>query len=140
MTGNLEGRVAIVTGSGRGIGRGIAVELAREGAKVVVASRSQGSIDATLALVADAGGTAVGHVCDVGEHGDIIATVERAVSTFGGLDILINNAQAFGTKDAPDPSPVLTGIEHFRDGEWDRTFLTGPSASYRFMKTAFPHL
>ncbi|NLR72774.1 SDR family oxidoreductase [Novosphingobium sp. ERN07] len=140
MTGILEGRVAIVTGSGRGIGRGIAVELAREGAKVVVASRSQGSIDDTLSIVAQAGGTAVGQICDVGEHADIVATVERAVSAFGGLDILVNNAQAFGTKDAPDSSPVLTGIEKFRDAEWDLTFQTGPTASYLFMKAAFPHL
>ncbi|MCK9542785.1 MAG: SDR family oxidoreductase [Novosphingobium sp.] len=140
MTGILDGRVAIVTGSGRGIGRGIAVELAREGAKVIVASRSQGSIDETLKEIADAGGTAIGQVCDVGEHADIKATVAKAVETFGGLDILVNNAQAFGTKDKPDASPVLTPIEDFRDEEWDRTLLTGATASYRFMKAAFPHL
>ena len=140
MNGILQGRVAIVTGSGRGIGRGIAVEYAKEGAKVVVASRSQGSIDETLKLIADAGGTAIGAVCDVGEHADIKTTVAKAVETFGGLDIMVNNAQAFGTKAQPDPSPVLTGIENFRDEEWERTFLTGPTASYLFMKEAFPHL
>src|SRR3546814_9599525 len=58
----LTGRVAVVTGAGRGIGRGIAVELAREGAKVMVASRSQGSIDATLGEIATAGGEAMGRV------------------------------------------------------------------------------
>ena len=140
MAGSLEGRVAIVTGAGRGIGRGIAVEFSKEGAKVVVASRSQGSIDETLALIAAAGGTAVGQVCDVSEAADIAATVARAVAAFGGLDVLVNNAQAFGTREVPDPSPVLTGIEDFRDEEWDHTFLTGPTASYRFMKAAFPHL
>ncbi|MBV9843310.1 MAG: SDR family oxidoreductase [Sphingomonadaceae bacterium] len=140
MAGTLDGRVAIVTGSGRGIGRGIAVELAKEGAKVVVASRSQGSIDETLKLIAEAGGTAVGQPCDVGENGDIRATVAKAVDAFGRLDILVNNAQAFGTKEKPDPSPVLTPIEDFRDEEWDRTLLTGVTASYRFMKAAFPHL
>ncbi|MBV9841904.1 MAG: SDR family oxidoreductase [Sphingomonadaceae bacterium] len=136
----LDGRVAIVTGSGRGIGRGIAVEFAKEGAKVVVASRSQGSIDGTLKEIADAGGTAIGTVCDVGNHDHIKATVAKAVDTWGGLDILVNNAQAFGTLEQPDPSPVLTGIEDFRDAEWDRTLLTGVTASYRFMKAAFPHL
>jgi NAD(P)-dependent dehydrogenase (short-subunit alcohol dehydrogenase family) len=140
MQGILDGRVAIITGSGRGIGRGIAVELAKEGAKVVVASRSQGSIDETLALIHAAGGDAIGAVCDVGEHADIRATVATAVDRFGGLDILVNNAQAFGTRTHPDPSPVLTGIEDFRDEEWERTFATGPTASYLFMKAAFPHL
>jgi NAD(P)-dependent dehydrogenase (short-subunit alcohol dehydrogenase family) len=140
MAGILEGRVAIVTGSGRGIGRGIATELAKEGAKVVVASRSQGSIDETLKGIEEAGGTAVGVTCDVGEHADIKATVAKAVDTWGRLDILVNNAQAFGTKEKPDPSPVLTAIEDFRDEEWERTLLTGVTASYRFMKAAFPHL
>lgn len=140
MAGILEGRVAIVTGSGRGIGRGIAVEYAKEGAKVVVASRSQGSIDDTLKEIAGFGGTAIGATCDVGEHADILATVARAVDTFGGIDILVNNAQAFGTREHPDPSPVITPIEDFRDEEWERTILTGPTASYRFMKAAFPHL
>ncbi|MDE2621094.1 MAG: SDR family oxidoreductase [Sphingomonadales bacterium] len=140
MTGTLEGRVAIVTGSGRGIGRGIAVELAREGARVVVASRSLGNLEDTLGEIEAFGGTAIGAVCDVGEHDDIKATVAKAVETFGGLDILVNNAQAFGTKANPDPSPVLTPIEDFRDEEWERTLLTGVTASYRFMKAAFPHL
>lgn len=140
MAGILDGRVAIVTGSGRGIGRGIAVEFAKEGAKVVVASRSQGSIDETLKQIADAGGIAIGAVCDVGNHDNIKATVQKAVDTWGGLDILVNNAQAFGTLEKPDPSPVLTPIEDFRDAEWERTLLTGPTASYRFMKAAFPHL
>lgn len=140
MSGVLNGRVAIVTGSGRGIGRGIAVEFAKEGAKVVVASRSQGSIDETLQQINDAGGTAIGAVCDVGNHDHIKATVAKAVDTYGALDILVNNAQAFGTLEKPDPSPVLTAIEDFRDEEWDRTLLTGVTASYRFMKAAFPHL
>ncbi|MBV9843309.1 MAG: SDR family oxidoreductase [Sphingomonadaceae bacterium] len=140
MAGILEGRVAIVTGAGRGIGRGMAVELAKEGAKVVVASRSQGSIDETLGEIEAAGGTATGTVCDVGNHDHIKATVAKAVETYGGLDIMINNAQAFGTLEKPDPSPVLTGIEDFRDEEWDRTLLTGVTASYRFMKAAFPCL
>ena len=140
MTGTLDGRVAIVTGSGRGIGRGIAVELAREGARVVVASRSLGNLQDALDEIKAFGGTAIGAVCDVGEHDDIKATVAKAVETFGGLDIMVNNAQAFGTKANPDPSPVLTAIENFRDEEWDRTFLTGATASYRFMKAAFPHL
>jgi len=140
MAGSLQGRIAIVTGSGRGIGRGIAVEMAREGAKVVVASRSQESIDETLKEIGDLGGGAIGAVCDVGSHGDIKATVARTVETFGGLDILVNNAQGHGTREKPAATPIFSPLENFHDGEWDFAMLTGPTASYRFMKAAFPHL
>lgn len=136
----LTGRVAVVTGAGRGIGRGIAVELAREGAKVMVASRSQGSIDATLGEIATAGGEAMGRVCDVGDARQIAATVAETVERLGALDILVNNAQSFGTARQPAPTPVLTPLERFDDGEWERTFATGPTATYHFMKAAFPHL
>lgn len=140
MAGPLEGRTAIVTGAGRGIGRGIAVELAREGAQVVVASRSQGSIDETLAEIAAGGGIGVGQVCDVGDRDHIERAVAGAVDRFGGLEILVNNAQSFGTAEQPAPTPVITPLEDFNDGEWDRTFATGPTATYHFMKAAFPHL
>lgn len=140
MAGLLAGRTAIVTGAGRGIGRGIAVELAREGANVVVASRSQGSIDETLAEIVAAGGTAIGQVCDVGNRDDIMSAVAGAAERFGGLDILVNNAQSFGTAAQPAPTPVITPLEDFNDDEWHRTFATGPTATYFFMKAAFPHL
>lgn len=140
MTGILAGRTAIVTGAGRGIGRGIAVELAREGAQVVVASRSQGSIDRTVAEISDEGGVASGMLCDVGNASDIARVVSDTVGRFGGLDILVNNAQSFGSAEAPAPTPVLTPLETFDDGEWARTFATGPTATYHFMKAAFPHL
>ena len=70
--------------------------MAKEGARVVVASRSQDSIDETLREIGSHGGEAIGIVCDVGSHADISATVARTVETFGGLDILVNNAQGHG--------------------------------------------
>lgn len=140
MSGVLKDRVAIVTGSGRGIGRGIAVEYAKEGAKVVVASRSQGSIDGTLSEIESIGGTAIGVTCDVGNHDDIRTAVATAADKFGGIDILVNNAQSFGTAEAPDASCGVTPLEDYRDAEWEHTFQTGPTASYRFMKAAFPYL
>src|SRR3546814_15178001 len=104
----LTGRVAVVTGAGRGIGRGIAVELAREGAKVMVASRSQGSIDATLGEIATAGGEAMGRVCDVGAARQIAATVAETVEPLGAPDIPRTNAQNFGPARQTHPSPLLT--------------------------------
>ena len=79
-------------------------------------------------------------LCDVGSHDDIKRTVAETVQAFGRLDIMVNNAQSFGTAEEPAPNPVLTPLEDFRDGEWERTFATGPTATYRFMKAAFPHL
>lgn len=140
MTGALQGKVAIVTGSGRGIGRGIAVEFAKEGARVIVASRSRGSVDNTCAEIEALGGVAFGVTCDVGNADDIKRTVAAAVERFGGIDILVNNAQSFGTPEAPEGSCGTMPLEDYRDAEWDYTFRTGPTASFLFMKAAFPYL
>jgi NAD(P)-dependent dehydrogenase (short-subunit alcohol dehydrogenase family) len=136
----LVGKTAIVTGAGRGIGRGIAIALAEEGARVVVSSRSEGPIAKVVSEIEAAGGVALGAVCDVGDKRAIEATVRRAVEAFGGLDILVNNAQSFGCAEQPAGHPVITPLEEFRDGEWEFTFRTGATASFWFMKAAFPHL
>jgi len=96
----LDGKVAIVTGSSRGIGRGLALGLAQAGASVVCAARTEtkspdgysGTIHDTVAAIEDTGGTAVAVRCDIGEQGDLEALVQTTVDTFGGLDVLVNNA------------------------------------------------
>jgi NAD(P)-dependent dehydrogenase (short-subunit alcohol dehydrogenase family) len=91
-TGFLDGRVAIVTGAGRGIGRGHALELARHGARVVVNDLDQSPADEVVAEIAAAGGVALatsGDVADFAGAGQLIA---RAVEAFGRLDVLVNNA------------------------------------------------
>lgn len=98
--GILEGKVAIVTGGGRGIGRGHSLELARQGAKVVVndlggSSRGEGSgnaADDTVELIRERGGVAVANFGDVTSFNDMGDLVAQAVSEFGDLDILVNNA------------------------------------------------
>lgn len=101
MSGLLEGRVAIVTGAGRGIGRAHALELARHGAAVVVndygvslAGEGTGETPAesVVAEIEAAGGRAVVNTADVADFGQAEAMVRQAIDTFGGLDILVNNA------------------------------------------------
>ena len=106
MSGLLEGRVAIVTGAGRGIGRAHALELASHGAKVVVndygvslaGQRDQGSgtgespAEEVVALIQAQGGEAVINGADVADFQAAAAMVQQAIDAFGGLDILVNNA------------------------------------------------
>ena len=101
MTRLLEGRVAIVTGAGRGIGRAHALELAAHGAKVVVndlgaeldgTGSSGGPAGEVVDLIRSRGGEAVANGADVADFAAAQAMVRQAVETFGGLDVLVNNA------------------------------------------------
>src|SRR5687768_5351807 len=96
----LEGKVAVVTGAGHGIGRGHAMELARQGARVVVNDLG-GSVDGegtgrdadlTVAIIDKRGGEAVANYDDVADHEGAGRMVQQAIDTWGRLDILVNNA------------------------------------------------
>jgi len=97
----LEGRIAIVTGAGRGIGRAHALELARQGAKVVVndfgvslagETDAESPAEAVVSEIKALGGEAVANGADVADFGQAEAMVQQAIDTFGGLDIVVNNA------------------------------------------------
>jgi NAD(P)-dependent dehydrogenase (short-subunit alcohol dehydrogenase family) len=99
--GLLDGKVAIVTGAGHGIGRGEALELAAQGASVVVndlgttskgEGKDSGAADETVALIAERGGAAVANYGSVTSWADTEAVVQQAIDEFGGLDIVVNNA------------------------------------------------
>lgn len=88
----LTGKVGLVTGGGNGIGRGICIKLAAEGASVVAADIDLGAAEATAAIIREAGGTAIAVKADVTSAVDTEFMVQRAVEFFGKLDILVNNA------------------------------------------------
>lgn len=90
--GQLPGRVAVVTGAGRGIGRAIALRYAREGATVVISSRTQSDLDAVLTQIAEDGGApAVAVVADASDRDDARRPVLEAIERLGRVDVLVNN-------------------------------------------------
>ena len=110
----LDGKVAMVTGSTKGLGYAIAMMFAAFGAKVVVSSRHQEECDAAAKEICALGGKAVGIAADVGKTADVKRLIREAVGQFGGLDILVNNAGTAITK------PILQVDE----AEYDRVMDT----------------
>ena len=99
---SLDGRVALVTGGSRGIGRALAVALAQAGARVVVTARTPVACEAVVAEIASSGGEAIAHTGHVDREDDVRASVNAALARWGRLDVLINNA---GTN--RDAGPLL---------------------------------
>jgi len=90
--GQLSGRVAVVTGGGRGIGRAIALRYAREGANVVISSRTQSDLDAVVErMIAENGVSGLGVVADASDRDDARRPVREAIESFGRVDVLVNN-------------------------------------------------
>jgi 3-oxoacyl-[acyl-carrier protein] reductase len=134
--GVLDGKVALVTGSGQSIGRAIALLLAEEGAAVVVNSRSATSPDGTPTAadteteIVKAGGRAHAVFADVGTMAGAATLVDAAVTTFGRLDILVNNA-GFG--------PTVT-IDDMDEAQWDSCLDTNLKGTYATAHYAVPHM
>lgn len=90
--GLLEGKVAVITGGSRGLGLGIAQAFVREGARVMIGSRSAASVAEAVRSLSPDGTRAAGQACDVGKRDDVEALARRAIEVFGRIDIWVNNA------------------------------------------------
>jgi 2-hydroxycyclohexanecarboxyl-CoA dehydrogenase len=130
MTERLSDRVAIVTGAGQGIGRAIALSLARNGAAVTLVGRTPAKVEKVAEEIAGAGGTAITIACDVGGRENVASMVRTTVDAFGTVDILINNAQ----------DSVQRLLADTTDEDVDRAYRTGPMATLYAMQACLPYL
>jgi len=125
----LVGKIAVVTGGGSGIGAAVARAFAREGAEVVICGRRVQALEATRAVIASAGGTAVVVPADLTRREDGVRLVEAIRTRFGRLDVLVNNAGILGAH-APIPE--------YPDDVWDAVIAANLTAVFRFTTASLP--
>src|SRR5207302_2581523 len=127
----LEGQAALVTGAGRGVGKGIALQLARAGCRVAVNYHSDANLaEETVAQIAAMGGEAIAIKADVGIASDVKDMMVGIISHFGGLDILVNNSGVQTWK------PFLEVSE----AEWDQVINTNLKGCFLCSQTAALHM
>ncbi len=127
----LAGKVAIITGARRGIGAAEAHALAAAGSVVVICDVVYEDLLPVKAGIEDGGGTCMAVKCDVSDKAQVVQVVDETISTYGRVDVLINNAQG-----AMDPTPWVD----ISDDMVMTSLMTGPVASYWFMQACLPHM
>jgi NAD(P)-dependent dehydrogenase (short-subunit alcohol dehydrogenase family) len=138
MMGSLDGKTGLVTGAGQGIGRAIAVEMARQGASAVaVADRTKETAAETAELVRAAGAQAEVIVCDLRVRDSIAEMVTRTAERFDGLDVLVNNAGVIETAFTAEPD---RGVDSLPEKVWDAVYEVNLKAVWLTTKFAAPYL
>jgi 3-hydroxybutyrate dehydrogenase len=127
----LDGRVALITGASRGIGRAIARGYAKEGAMIAVTARTQADLLSLVEEVQEAGGTALPITADLTDNSAPADIVTRVLQSASRIDILVNNA---GIGSSSGPSPVV----NFDDTLWDKTLALNLTAPYKLTKAVLP--
>lgn len=128
--GRLEGKVALVTGGGSGIGRQTSIRFAQEGARVLVADLRGDTAEQVAEELRASGATAVATPMDVTRSADIAAGLQVALDELGGIDVVVNNAGI-----------TITGAAHdLTEDDWDRELAINLKSVYLVSKAAWPHL
>jgi NAD(P)-dependent dehydrogenase (short-subunit alcohol dehydrogenase family) len=126
-------RITLVTGAGRGIGRSIAIALAREGAQVAITARTIGELEETAAVIVESGGTALSIAADLADRATPARIISTVKQTWGPVDILVNNA---GVGSSAHPRPVVD----FDDNFWDLSLAVNLTAPYLLCKAVLPDM
>ena len=126
----LTGKVALVTGGSRGIGRAIAAVLAREGVRVAICARSEKALQATADALRKDGAEIYAATADISNQGDVARVIDDVVARWGGLDILVNNAGG------PPPGR----FDALGDREWESAVELSLMSTVRTIRAALPHL
>jgi len=132
LTGLLEGRVAIVTGAGQGVGEGIAAAMAQAGASVIIAARRAETGEPAAERIRAAGGSASFVRCDVTARADVDAAVAFSIEQFGRLDVMVHNAVS-----PPGPPRAIQEVD---DETIALQIATSTTAAFHCAQAAFPHL
>ena len=127
----LQGRVALVTGGGSGIGKAAAITLAREGAKIGVLGRTRSELDKTVAEIAAEGGTAIALEADIADEQAMRAAVAKLIATSHRLDIVVANAGING---------VWAPIDDLAPEEWDKTIRINLRGTYLTLHVTVPQM
>ncbi len=140
-----KGKTAFITGASRGIGEAIALRLAKEGANIVIVAKSVtedprlgGTIQSVAEKVNEAGGKGLPVQCDIRNEEQIIAAVQHAVATFGGIDILVNNASAISLSNTEQTETKRFDLVH--DINVRGTFLVTKHCVPFLQKSSNPHI
>lgn len=128
---NLEGKVAIITGSSKGIGRSIAQALAEHGAKVIISSRSQEAVDEVAAAFQKEGLEATGIACHIGKADQRATLIQKTIKQYGGVDILVNNAAI---------NPIYGPIEDAEESVFDKIMDVNVKAPWLLANLALPSM
>lgn len=127
----LNEKVAVVTGAGQGIGKGIALCLSKRGVKIIATGRRLEPIEATIAEIRELGDEGFAMTCDSTDRERVFEVVEKAVETYGSIDVIVNNGQA------------IVPSQPVEDTEYDnmlKAWQSGVIGSLNYMQAAFPYM